>query len=77
MTGQLDNILAQYYSSTVIGKTGSVGLKEELLDAMQENPQVRKDAESKLAQLERLDDNRCYISKIQKKFLREVLNGTA
>lgn len=75
MTGLLDSYLNKYYSSTVIGKTGGIGLAEELRDAMDENKELEKDAKIRLSQLEKVDDNRCFISKTHKKFLREVING--
>lgn len=75
MSGLLDSYLSKYYSSTVIDKTGGVGLIPELRAAMRENEELKKDAKKRLSDLEKLDDNRCYISKVQKKFLREVFSG--
>lgn len=71
----LDSYLSKHYSSTVIGNTGGVGLTQELRQAMKENAELKKDAQKRLAELEKLDDNRCFISKTNKKFLREVFNG--
>lgn len=70
----LDTYLSRYYSSTVIGKTEPSSLVRELRIDMAGNAEIEKEARKRLSQLEALEDGRCYISKVHKKFLREVLN---
>lgn len=44
-------------------------------EAIEADDSLRKELESELTRLEMIDDERCYISMVRKKFLRRLLHG--
>lgn len=72
----LDLLLGQYYRAVVLEKSPTAPIIQRIKDAM-EDPQIAEEAKTRLDGLATVHDNRCFISKIHKQCLREVLNDKA
>jgi hypothetical protein len=71
----LDCLLADWYVSSVL-KKGSI---QDTIDRFEEeagvHPELRRLAEERLSSLAGIEDQRCFISKVHRDYLKRVLNG--
>lgn len=73
-SGLLDDYLCRVYPARHMG-VGDLDVIERSLAAACRHPEMRRTAQQRLAELRKLDDRRCHMSKLMRETLERALGG--